>query len=86
MNAEWRGFGGKTCELRSRGDAAWQDWGGSMLRFIYIQVWGQPICAAATEDIVHLSAPVLANENSEFSDIKSWRSHYLIPQCTYFTI
>jgi hypothetical protein len=22
MNAEWRGFGGKTCELRSRGDAA----------------------------------------------------------------
>jgi len=22
MNAEWRGFGGKTYELRSRGDAA----------------------------------------------------------------
>jgi len=70
MNAEWRGFGGKTYELRSRGDAAWQDWGGSTLRFIHIHVWGQPICVAGTEGIVHL--PYFANENSKFSDIKSW--------------
>jgi len=82
MNIECRGFGGKTCELRLRGDVAWQDWGGSTLRFIYIQVWGQPICAAATEGIVHLLWFSQTKTRNSGTSKAGERPHYLIPQCT----
>lgn len=81
MNIECRGFGGKTCELRLRGDVAWQDWGGSTLRFIYIQVWGQPIYATATEGIVHLLWFSQRKTRNSATSKAEKRLHYLTSQC-----